>query len=76
MDDAIGAPGVIGLFMYFVIATASVWLYRSEVPRSVRRLLHTGILPLVGALFMTVIFFYGLRIQRGAGAGRQSPTWW
>jgi amino acid transporter len=62
----ISASGMLGLFMYFVIATSSVWFYRSQLRRSVGAALVRGVLPLVGGLFMGVIFFYGLTTQAPA----------
>ena len=64
---AISADGMIGLFMYFVIVCASVWFYRSQLS-SGRALLIQGVLPLIGGLFMGVIFFYGLTTQAAAVA--------
>ena len=52
-----------GLFMYFVIALSSVWFYRAYLRRSVVTFLALGVLPLLGGLFMGVIFFYGLTTQ-------------
>jgi amino acid transporter len=59
----ISATGMLGLFMYFVIALSSVWFYRSEVGRSVGAVLARVVLPLIGGLFMGLIFFYGLTTQ-------------
>jgi amino acid transporter len=59
----ISATGMLGLFMYFVIALSSVWFYRSELRRGVGPALLRGVLPLLGGLFMGVIFFYGLTTQ-------------
>ena len=64
----ISATGMLGLFMYFVIALSSVWFYRSELGRSVGTALARGVLPLAGGLFMGVIFFYGLTTQAPAVA--------
>jgi amino acid transporter len=66
-DHAIGyvisSAGMLGLFMYFVIALSSVWFYRRHLLRRPTTFLVTGVLPLVGGLFMGVIFFYGLTTQ-------------
>ena len=62
----ISASGMLGLFMYFVIALSSVWFYRAELSRGVGTLLVRGVLPLVGGLFMGLIFFYGLTTQAAA----------
>jgi amino acid transporter len=59
----ISATGMLGLFMYFVIALSSVWFYRSELRRGVGTALTRGVLPLIGGLFMGLIFFYGLTTQ-------------
>ena len=64
----ISSSGMLGLFMYFVIALSSVWFYRSELRRSFGVLLVRGVLPLLGGLFMGVIFFYGLTTQAPAVA--------
>ena len=52
-----------GLFMYFVISLSSVWFYRAYLRRSIVTFLVLGVLPLLGGLFMGVIFFYGLTTQ-------------
>jgi amino acid transporter len=66
-DHAIGyvisSAGMLGLFMYFVIALSSVWFYRRRLRQSPVALLVMGVLPLLGGLFMGVIFFYGLTTQ-------------
>lgn len=59
----ISATGMLGLFMYFVIAISSVWFYRAQLRGSVGSFLLVGVLPLIGGLFMGVIFFYGLTTQ-------------
>jgi amino acid transporter len=63
IGDIISADGMFGLFLYFVIALASVWFYRAYVTRSVVSFLVLGVLPLLGGLFMGAIFFYGLTTQ-------------
>jgi amino acid transporter len=63
IGDIISADGMFGLFLYFVIAVASVWFYRAYVTRSVVSFLVLGVLPLLGGLFMGAIFFYGLTTQ-------------
>jgi hypothetical protein len=40
-----------------------VWFYRSELRRGVGTALTRGVLPLIGGLFMGLIFFYGLTTQ-------------
>ena len=64
----ISASGMLGLFMYFVIALSSVWFYCSELRRSLGVAVVRGVLPLIGGLFMGVIFFYGLTTQAPAVA--------
>jgi amino acid transporter len=64
----ISASGMLGLFMYFVIALSSVWFYRSELRRNAGVAITQGVLPLLGGLFMGVIFFYGLTTQASAVA--------
>lgn len=63
IGDIISSDGMIGLFMYFVVATASVWFYRDHLRRSASKFFLLGIVPLVGGLFMGAIFFYGLTTQ-------------
>jgi amino acid transporter len=63
IGDIISSDGMIGLFMYFVVACASVWFYRDHLKHSGNKLLWLGIVPLLGGLFMGVIFFYGLTTQ-------------
>jgi amino acid transporter len=63
IGDIISADGMFGLFMYFVIALASVWFYRAYLRRSVVTFLFMGVLPLLGGLYMGAIFFYGLTTQ-------------
>ncbi|HXY42912.1 MAG TPA: APC family permease [Acidimicrobiales bacterium] len=63
IGDIISADGMFGLFMYFVIAVSSVWFYKSHLRKSTAHLLGLGLLPLLGGLFMGVIFFYGLTTQ-------------
>jgi amino acid transporter len=68
IGDIISADGMFGLFMYFVIALSSVWFYRAHVTRSAVTFLALGVLPLLGGLFMGVIFFYGLTTQKAVVA--------
>lgn len=63
IGDIISADGMFGLFMYFAIALASVWFYRSHLRRNPAVLFGLGLLPLLGGLFMGTIFFYGLTTQ-------------
>jgi amino acid transporter len=60
---AISATGMLGLFMYFVIALSCVWFYRSDLSRGVGTAVIRGVVPLLGGLFMGLIFFYGLTTQ-------------
>src|SRR5260370_33532747 len=59
---------MLGLFMYVVIALSSVWFYRSELRGSLGVAVVRGVLPLIGGLFMGLIFFYGLTTQAPAVA--------
>lgn len=68
IGDVISATGMLGLFMYFVIALSSVWFYRSELRQSIGTAFTRGVLPLAGGLFMGLIFFYGLTTQPAAVA--------
>jgi uncharacterized membrane protein len=46
-----------------VVSLASVWFYRGHLRHSVGKLIILGIVPLLGGLFMGVIFGYGLTTQ-------------
>jgi amino acid transporter len=59
----ISADGMMGLFMYFVIATSSVWFYRAHLRKSLGQALLLGGLPLLGGLFMLFIYIYALTTQ-------------
>jgi amino acid transporter len=63
IGDIISADGMIGLFMYFVVACASVWFYRDHLRHSAGNLFALGVVPLVGGLLMGAVFGYGLTTQ-------------
>jgi amino acid transporter len=63
IGDIVGSEGLVALFMYFMIAASSVWFYRARLRGSIGNLLLLGALPLIGGLFMAVIFFYGLTTE-------------
>ncbi len=63
IGDIISSDGMIGLFMYFVVACASVWFYRDHLKHNATKLFMLGIIPLLGGLFMGAIFVYGLTTQ-------------
>jgi amino acid transporter len=63
IGDIISSDGMIGLFMYFVVACASVWFYRDHLKHSFRNLMLLGVIPILGGLFMGVDFGYGLTTQ-------------
>jgi amino acid transporter len=63
IGNIISSDGMIGLFMYFVVSLASVWFYRGHLRHSLGKLIILGIVPLLGGLFMGVIFGYGLTTQ-------------
>lgn len=63
IGDIITSDGMIGLFMYFVVACSSVWFYRDHLRHNASRLIVLGLIPLIGGLFMGVDFFYGLTNQ-------------
>jgi hypothetical protein len=67
-SDDLTSASLLGLFMYFVIALSSVWFYRSDVGRGAWAILSRVVLPLIGGLFMGLIFFYGLTTQAAAVA--------
>lgn len=66
IGDVISAAGMLYLFMYFVIAASSVWFYREHLTKSVGTFLLSGLLPLIGGVFLLVIFAYGLTTQPAA----------
>lgn len=66
IGDVISAAGMLYLFMYFVIAVSSVWFYREHITNSVSAFVFSGVLPLLGGVFMLVIFAYGLTTQIAA----------
>jgi amino acid transporter len=63
IGDIISSDGMIGLFMYFVVACASVWFYRDHLKHSASKLIVLGVIPVIGGLFMGADFFYGLTTQ-------------
>jgi amino acid transporter len=63
IGDIISADGMFGLFLYFVMALSSVWFYRAYLRRGVLMFLALGVLPLIGGLYMGLVFFYGLTTQ-------------
>jgi amino acid transporter len=68
INDLVGATGMLYLFMYFLVAVSSVWFYRTQLTRSFKEFLIGGLLPLVGGLFLLVLFIYGLTTQAKAVA--------
>jgi amino acid transporter len=59
----ISADGLLYLCMYFLIATACVWYFRSVLASGVTNLLLSGVLPLIGGLAVLAVFIYGLTTQ-------------
>lgn len=59
----ISADGLLYLAMYCVIAIACVWYYRRLLSTSLRNLLLSGVVPLLGGVAMLAIFIYGLTTQ-------------
>jgi amino acid transporter len=65
----VGATGMLYLFLYFVIAVASVWFYRVNILKDgVGTFLLGGVVPLIGGIFCLVMFLYGLKTQSHAVA--------
>jgi amino acid transporter len=64
INDIVGATGMFGIFMYATISLSCVWFYRAYLRRSVMTLVTLGLLPLLGGLYMAVIFAYGLTTQK------------
>ncbi|MFI5035593.1 MAG: APC family permease [Acidimicrobiales bacterium] len=63
IGDIISADGMIGLFMYFVVACASVWFYRDHLRHNANKFIWLGLIPVLGGLFMGAVFGYGLTTQ-------------
>jgi hypothetical protein len=59
----VGSVGLLYLVMYTVIPLACAWFARSALRRPGRDRLVGVIAPLVGGLFMGVLFVYGLKTQ-------------
>jgi amino acid transporter len=55
--DTIYALGLMICFYYGLTAYACVWYFRHELRRSVKDLFVKGIMPLLGALMLTAVFF-------------------
>ncbi|MGW8377889.1 APC family permease [Streptomyces sp. ODS28] len=55
--DTIYALGLMICFYYALTAFGCVWYFRSELTRSARDFLCKGLLPLVGAVLLTAVFF-------------------
>ncbi|GLP82424.1 APC family permease [Mycobacterium antarcticum] len=56
----IGSVGLMIAFYYGMTGFACVWYYRKTLTRSVRDLMMRGVVPLLGAVMLTVVFAYGL----------------
>ncbi|MGH3586822.1 MAG: APC family permease, partial [Pseudonocardia sp.] len=54
--DTIYALGLMICFYYGLTAYACVWYFRRELRRSARDMLFTGVLPLAGAIMLTLAF--------------------
>lgn len=56
----IGSVGLMIAFYYGMTGYACVWYYRKTLTSSTRNLLMRGVVPLLGAIMLTVVFAYGL----------------
>lgn len=56
----IGSVGLMIAFYYGMTGFACVWYYRKTLTRSARDLMMRGVVPLLGAVMLTVVFAYGL----------------
>lgn len=54
--DTIYALGLMICFYYGLTAYACVWYFRGELRRSVRDMVFKGVLPLTGAVLLTLVF--------------------
>ena len=60
LTATIGSLGLMIAFYYGLTGYAAVWYYRKLLTRSFSDFLNKGLLPLLGALMLTFIFWYGL----------------
>jgi amino acid transporter len=56
----IGSVGLMIAFYYGMTGYACVWYYRKTLTGNVRDLMMRGVVPLLGAIMLTVVFAYGL----------------
>jgi amino acid transporter len=70
--DAILAIGLLIAFYYPLVGYTCAWRFRGELSRSARDLLLKGILPLIGAVVLTFMFFRAAWDMRAADYGTTS----
>ena len=56
----IGSVGLMIAFYYGMTGYACVWYYRKTFTKSARDFMMRGVVPLLGAVMLTVVFGYGL----------------
>lgn len=56
----IGSVGLMIAFYYGMTGYACVWYYRKTLTNSARDFMMRGVVPLLGAIMLTVVFAYGL----------------
>ncbi|MEU0495530.1 APC family permease [Mycobacterium sp. NPDC006124] len=56
----IGSVGLMIAFYYGMTGYACVWYYRKTLTTSARDFMMRGVVPLLGAIMLTVVFAYGL----------------
>ena len=68
IGDIVGSVGLLYLVMYTVIPLSSAWFARSALRKPGRDVLRGVVAPLIGGLFMAVLFVYGLTTQPQAAS--------
>ena len=63
----IGAIGLQIAFYYGLTGIACAWFYRHSLTSSLRHLMLRGVLPLLGGVFLFVMFGYATRVYSKAG---------
>jgi amino acid transporter len=72
LEDSIAALGLLIAFYYALTGYACVWVFRREVVRSPRLALVKGVLPLLGAVILTLCFYKSARDMFAADYGNTS----
>ena len=72
LADSIAALGLLIAFYYAMTGYTCVWQFRRELTRSPRQLMVKGVLPLVGALILTLCFAKSAHDMYAADYGNTS----